>query len=232
MNNVKAMSPKELESLDNLSKSTLVDLIKFIFNCKTVDNIDALENSIQSVSHQVFQNDDVKVLYCNNHKKTAPNINFNTPFSSANSSAPSKQSKSHTNKKHCCSKSTNKQVTKDTSINVGCFGNLSNRQFCLVSEKENATTSKSATEVMNQLIPYINEAFSRVDSGKSKPTSLTPREKEVLNWVAQGKGCWETGVIVGISERTVKFHLQNIYRKLNVVNRAQAIAKAMAEGIF
>ena len=59
MNNVKAMSPKELESLDNLSKSTLVDLIKFIFNCKTVDNIDALENSIQSVSHQVFQNDDV-----------------------------------------------------------------------------------------------------------------------------------------------------------------------------
>lgn len=232
MSNVKAMSPKELDSLDNLSKSTLVDLIKFIFNCKTVDNIDALENSIQTVSHQVFQNNDVKVLYCNNNKKTAPNINFDNPFSSTSSSSRIKQPKSHTNQKHCCTKPTNTKVTKDRSINVGCFGNHSHRQFCVISEKENATTSKSATEVMKQLIPYINEAFSRVDSGKQKPTNLTPREKEVLNWVAQGKGCWETGVIVGISERTVKFHLQNIYRKLNVVNRAQAIAKAMAEGIF
>lgn len=56
---------------------------------------------------------------------------------------------------------------------------------------------------------------------------LTAREHEILKWVSEGKGCWETGAILGISERTVKFHLQNIYRKLNVVNRAQAITKAM-----
>ena len=56
---------------------------------------------------------------------------------------------------------------------------------------------------------------------------LTMREHEILKWVSEGKGCWETGAILGISERTVKFHLQNIYRKLNVVNRAQAITKAM-----
>lgn len=56
---------------------------------------------------------------------------------------------------------------------------------------------------------------------------LTTREHQILKWVSEGKGCWETGAILGISERTVKFHLQNIYRKLNVVNRAQAITKAM-----
>lgn len=56
---------------------------------------------------------------------------------------------------------------------------------------------------------------------------LTSREHQILKWVSEGKGCWETGAILGISERTVKFHLQNIYRKLNVVNRAQAITKAM-----
>lgn len=56
---------------------------------------------------------------------------------------------------------------------------------------------------------------------------LTAREHQILKWVSEGKGCWETGAILGISERTVKFHLQNIYRKLNVVNRAQAITKAM-----
>lgn len=61
---------------------------------------------------------------------------------------------------------------------------------------------------------------------------LTTREHQILKWVSEGKGCWETGAILGISERTVKFHLQNIYRKLNVVNRAQAITKAMRHALI
>ncbi len=77
----------------------------------------------------------------------------------------------------------------------------------------------------------ISHIDSVMDSEESKPIKdsvhLTAREHEILKWVSEGKGCWETGAILGISERTVKFHLQNIYRKLNVVNRAQAITKAM-----
>jgi DNA-binding CsgD family transcriptional regulator len=57
----------------------------------------------------------------------------------------------------------------------------------------------------------------------SRPTRLlTPREHEVMHWVANGKSNWETARILGCSEQTVKKHLQRIYRKLGVENRMAA----------
>jgi DNA-binding CsgD family transcriptional regulator len=54
--------------------------------------------------------------------------------------------------------------------------------------------------------------------------SLTAKERDVLKWVIEGKTSWEIGQILATSERTVKFHLKNVYAKLNVCNRAQAVA--------
>jgi LuxR family quorum sensing-dependent transcriptional regulator len=59
---------------------------------------------------------------------------------------------------------------------------------------------------------------------------LSTRELEVLRWVKEGKSSWEIGEILSISERTVKFHLSNIFRKLNVISRAQAVAKSLQYG--
>jgi DNA-binding CsgD family transcriptional regulator len=56
--------------------------------------------------------------------------------------------------------------------------------------------------------------------------ALSPREHEVIKWVVAGKTSWEVGKILTISERTVKFHLKNIYEKFNVTNRAQAVSFA------
>lgn len=61
---------------------------------------------------------------------------------------------------------------------------------------------------------------------------LTTRESEVLKWASIGKTCWEIGKILRISERTVKFHLGNTFAKLNVVNRSQAVAKALGLGLL
>jgi DNA-binding CsgD family transcriptional regulator len=61
---------------------------------------------------------------------------------------------------------------------------------------------------------------------------LTPREQECLLWVTEGKTTWETSQILNISERTVTFHLQNTVDKLGVVNRQQAVARAVALGII
>ena len=58
-------------------------------------------------------------------------------------------------------------------------------------------------------------------------SNLTERETEVLLWVMEGKTSWEIGRILSISERTVKFHLSNIYRKFGVTTRAQAIVYVM-----
>ena len=52
----------------------------------------------------------------------------------------------------------------------------------------------------------------------------------MLRWVAAGKTSWEAGAVLNISEATIKFHLSNVYRKLNITTRAQAISHAIQMG--
>lgn len=61
---------------------------------------------------------------------------------------------------------------------------------------------------------------------------LTPREAEVLAWVAQGKTNRETGAILEMSPRTVQKHLERIFGKLGVESRTGAILKAWQVGRF
>ena len=56
---------------------------------------------------------------------------------------------------------------------------------------------------------------------------LTVREQDILKWIYLGKSNFEIGAILKISPLTVKNHVQKILRKLNVVNRTQAIGKAL-----
>jgi DNA-binding CsgD family transcriptional regulator len=55
---------------------------------------------------------------------------------------------------------------------------------------------------------------------------LTTRESEVLTWIAKGKSNRDIGEILGLSARTVNKHLEQIYVKLGVENRASAAVKA------
>jgi transcriptional regulator EpsA len=70
-----------------------------------------------------------------------------------------------------------------------------------------------------------NERGSKIDEA-SAITVLSKREIQVLHWVKNGKTNNEIGQILGISAPTVKNHVQNIMRKLNVNNRAQAVGKS------
>lgn len=89
--------------------------------------------------------------------------------------------------------------------------------------------------IVEYILPHIHEVIIRIDE-KARRTQeelpeLTARERETLKWAYEGKTAWEIGVILSISERTVKFHLKNIYEKLDVKNRSQAVAKAARYGI-
>jgi DNA-binding CsgD family transcriptional regulator len=53
------------------------------------------------------------------------------------------------------------------------------------------------------------------------------REAQVLAWVARGKTSAEIGMIFDVTARTVEKHLEGIYRKLGVHNRAAAVAHAL-----
>lgn len=59
------------------------------------------------------------------------------------------------------------------------------------------------------------------------PPALTPRELECLRWTMEGKTAWELGRILGISEQTAVRHVFNASKKLDCVNKHQAVLKAL-----
>lgn len=71
-------------------------------------------------------------------------------------------------------------------------------------------------------------------SGKMSNSNneLTEREKEVLRSLKHCRTSRDIGNTLGISERTVKFHIGNIFRKLEIESRAQAVAAAIEKGLI
>lgn len=61
---------------------------------------------------------------------------------------------------------------------------------------------------------------------------LTPREKEVLRWAADGKTFSEISEIMEISVATAKFHSRNAAEKLGTINRTAAVARAVVLGLL
>ncbi len=72
---------------------------------------------------------------------------------------------------------------------------------------------------------------THVSERRKESQSLTPRETEVMTWLKNGKTNWEIAVILGITERTVKFHITNIMSKLNASTRSHAVALAFEGGL-
>jgi len=63
------------------------------------------------------------------------------------------------------------------------------------------------------------------------PTDLTRRERDVLRLVAEGRSNKQIGGMLGISPRTVNFHLDNLYSKLRINTRAEAAVYAVRLGL-
>jgi LuxR family transcriptional regulator len=72
----------------------------------------------------------------------------------------------------------------------------------------------------------------RLDSKDTTPDAatqhLTPRQVEILRWVAIGKSNGEIAIIMGLSERNVVYHLSQIFKRLDVCNRTQAVAEFLS----
>lgn len=99
--------------------------------------------------------------------------------------------------------------------------------------------SEPVGTAMKVLMPLIDSALRQVtqlpQQQKPFPKSLrntqedvfglSDREIQIMDWVAMGKTNSEIGSILNISGFTVKNHMQRIFQKLNVFNRAQAVSK-------
>jgi len=74
-------------------------------------------------------------------------------------------------------------------------------------------------------------ATLRGSNGKRVLAALSPREQRILRLVAQGLSNREIGAQLDVQEKTVKYHMTNILKKLKVRNRVEAAMLARDEGV-
>ncbi|HTP65937.1 MAG TPA: LuxR C-terminal-related transcriptional regulator [Geobacteraceae bacterium] len=95
--------------------------------------------------------------------------------------------------------------------------------------------NKRTDAILEFVTPHLHLALSHLYSNKQlewNRGTISQREKEVLEWLKQGKNSWDISVILAISERTVNYHVYNIMEKLGVTNRPQAVAVATRLGLI
>lgn len=81
--------------------------------------------------------------------------------------------------------------------------------------------------VREPLAALYRNLLARKRDGGFSALPVTPREREVLAWLAAGKTDRDIAAILGMSHRTVQKHLQHLYEKLGVETRTAAVVRAM-----
>jgi LuxR family maltose regulon positive regulatory protein len=96
----------------------------------------------------------------------------------------------------------------------------------LLGELKHRLTNHSLTAYANRLLEALNSEPAKPTTRPGYPELLSERELEVLRYLAKGLTYEEIGRQLFLSLNTVQFHVKNIYGKLLVNKRAQAIEKA------
>lgn len=87
------------------------------------------------------------------------------------------------------------------------------------TDEPNVAAIQMAGQVLTERLMSLCEPPAEAD------VRLSDRERDSLALVAEGKTDWEISVILGVSEATARFHVDNGRRKLGAVTRAQAVAR-------
>lgn len=109
----------------------------------------------------------------------------------------------------------------------------------IMKDSESAELKKAINVIMSgesyiqpKLVPALNNRLVARDIDKDKIDSLTSRELEVLIQVANGMFNKEIANSLNISERTVKNHISNIFKKIGVFDRTQAAVFAIKNDLI
>jgi DNA-binding NarL/FixJ family response regulator len=78
----------------------------------------------------------------------------------------------------------------------------------------------------------MKKVISRMQPQRSSVIPLTPRELEILEWMASPNTYKQIAAQLCVSEETIRSHAKNILEKMNQPNRAQAVLTAMRNGLI
>ncbi len=96
-----------------------------------------------------------------------------------------------------------------------------------VTQEEIRSTIQAVFEGRESIPPEVAGTFAQ----RLKRRDLTERELEVIKLLVRGRSNKEIGSDMGITERTVRFHLQSIFEKLGVMDRTQAAVESLRQGL-
>jgi DNA-binding NarL/FixJ family response regulator len=85
--------------------------------------------------------------------------------------------------------------------------------------------------VLTLLRPHLHQAFLDAERRRHPAPRLTPRQWELLRLLAAGHTNAQIARRLGISEGTVRTHLENLYERLNVSSRTAAVTRAFSDRI-
>jgi len=100
-----------------------------------------------------------------------------------------------------------------------------------VAQGEAPMSRDLAARVLEEFAHQARKAEAAREVEAEDPDTLTPRQMEVLQLVAQGLTNKEIAAALYVTERTVKYHMSEILQKLHLQNRAQVIAYAVRTGL-
>ena len=118
------------------------------------------------------------------------------------------------------------------AVDIGVDGYLLKDSESVELRKAIFTVASGENYIQPSLIPLLNSKMIARDSDKIKIGYLTKREIEVLVQVASGMFNKEIADKLDISERTVKNHISNIFKKLEVSDRTQAAVFAIRNSLI
>ena len=107
---------------------------------------------------------------------------------------------------------------------------LKNSEFGILKEAINTVVSGD-TFIEPRLMNLLNSNLAKRDIKKSMIDALTKRELEILKLISKGMLNKEIASQLNISERTVKNHISNIFKKIDVSDRTQAAVFAIKNGV-
>lgn len=118
------------------------------------------------------------------------------------------------------------------AVDIGVDGYILKDSESAELKRAIVTVLEGESYIQSSLIPALNSRLIARDVDKEKIDSLTKRELEVLAQVANGMFNKEIANALNISERTVKNHLSNIFKKIDVSDRTQAAVFAIKNDII